>query len=218
MTPRRRTALAAVLVAGSAVWALPAHAVVPAYAVVPADAEDRLVLSGDGMTWAPDITTPLLDPDLVWVPGDVMTGTLYARNVSDDDASAAVTVHLDGGPDGAGDPLVDELDLRVRTGDGPWTDGPTSAITDLAPGEEVPIGIEVGFDPAATNVTQRRTAQLDVVVTLSAVGSDGGGQGGPGSAGPDRLPRTGADLLLAAVLAAGGIVVGILMRKGARHD
>lgn len=212
MTPGRRTALIAVLVAGSAAAALPAHA------AVLAAADDRLVLSVDRSTWAPDVTTPLLDPDLVWVPGDVETGTLYARNVSGETASAVATVHLDGGPDGAGDPLVEALNLRVRTGSGPWTDGPTTTITDLAPGEELPIGIEVEFDPAATNVTQLRTAELDVVVTLSALGPGGGGDGVPGAGGPGILPRTGADLLLPLLLAVGAVVLGVLVRKGARDD
>lgn len=213
MTPGRRTALIAVLVAGSAA------AVLPAYAAVPTGTNDRLVLSADRSTWAPGITTPLLDPDLVWVPGDVETGTVYARNVSGENASAVVTVHLDGGPDGAGDPLVDALNVRIRTGAGPWGDGPTSTITDLRPGEELPIGIEVEFDPAATNVTQLRTARLDVVVTLSAVDSGGGGQGGgPGAGGPGSLPVTGADLLLPVLLAGGAVALGVLMRKAVRHE
>jgi len=111
MTPRRRAVLILVLVVGSGVVgsgvAGSGAAALPAYAVLHAASDDRLVLSADRSTWAPNIATPLLDPDLVWVPGDVETGVLYARNVSGQSASGTVTVHLDGGPDGAGDPLVD---------------------------------------------------------------------------------------------------------------
>ncbi|WP_454857079.1 hypothetical protein [Promicromonospora soli] len=168
MTPGRRTALATVLVSGSAL------AVLPAQAVVPAATEDQLVLSVDRSTWAPDVTTSLLDPNLVWVPGDVVTGTLYARNVSGENASAVATVHLGDAPDGAGDPLVDELNVRIRMGAAPWTDGTTSVITDLPPGEEIPIGMEVELDPAAASTSQQQTARIDVAVTLSAVGQSEG--------------------------------------------
>jgi hypothetical protein len=67
MTPGRRVALIAVLAAGSTAAAHPVHAAEPA--------DDQLVLSVDGSTWTPDVATPLLDPDLVWVPGDVASGT-----------------------------------------------------------------------------------------------------------------------------------------------
>jgi hypothetical protein len=212
MTPGRRTALAAVLVAGSAL------AVLPAQAAVPAASDDRLVLSVDGNTWAPDITTSLLDPDLVWVPGDVVVSTLYARNVSGENASAVATVHLGGGPDDAGDTLADELNVRTRIGAAPWTAGTTSVITDLPPGEEIPIGIEVEFDPAASNASQQQSARIDVAVTLSAVGQGEGGGAGHGADGPGSLPRTGADLLVLALLAAGAIAVGMRLRRRARRD
>lgn len=216
MTPGRRTAVVTALVAGWATAALPVPAAVPA--VVPAAAEDQLVLSVDGTTWAHDVSAPLLDPDLVWVPGDVATGTLYARNVSGERATAAVTVHLDGGPDGAGAALVDELTVRTRMGSAPWTDGRTSVSTDLPPGAQLPIGVEVAFDPAATNTSQQRTAQIGVTVTLSGVGPGEDGGSGPGVGGPDGLPRTGANLLLPVLLAAGAIVLGMLLRRRTRHE
>lgn len=215
MTPGRGLALIAVLAAGSAAAAHPAHAADPA--------DDQLVLSVDGSTWTPGVATPLLDPDLVWVPGDVARGTLYARNVSDENATAAVAVHLDGGPDGAGDALVDALDVRVRTGTGPWSDAPRSVITDLPPGEELPIAVEVEFDPAATNATQLRTAQLDVVVTLSATDPGGGadpgadpgadGAAGPGTDGQGSLPRTGANLLGPAMAAVTAVLLGRMLLR-----
>jgi hypothetical protein len=213
MTPGRRVALIAVLAAGSTAAAHPVHAAEPA--------DDQLVLSVDGSTWTPDVATPLLDPDLVWVPGDVASGTLYARNVSEENATAAVTVHLDGGPDGAGDALVDALDVRVRTGTGPWSEAPRAVITDLPPGEELPIAVEVEFDPSATNATQLRTAQLDVVVTLSATGSDdvdgadpgADGAAGPGVDGPGSLPRTGTNLLGPAVIAVTAVLLGRMLLR-----
>jgi hypothetical protein len=209
MTRRRRAALVAVLLVLSAAAVRPAHAAVPT--AVPAAADDRLVLSVDGTTWTPDVTTPLLDPDLVWVPGDAVTGTLYARNVSEENATAAVTVHVDGGPDGAGDPLVEELDVRVRTGSGSWSDGPRSMITDLRPGEELPIGIRVELDPAATNASQLRTARLGVAVFLSATdpGEDGGSV--PAAEGPDALPRTGANLLAHTIAAVAAVLAGSML-------
>jgi hypothetical protein len=212
MRPGLRTVLIAVLVTGSA-------AVFPAAAVpatTPATTDDRLVLSVDRTTWSPDVTTPLFDPDLVWVPGDVETGTLYARNESGEDATAAAAVFL---VVGEGAALAEELHVRTRLGAGPWTDGLRSAVTDLGPGEVLPIGVEVAFDPDATNASQLRTVEIDVVVTLSAAGLGGpgpddpgaGGQGGPGS-----LPRTGADLLLPAVVAVAAVLLGsalLLLRE-----
>lgn len=228
----RRAALA-VLVAGSVAVGLAAAgaaAAVGAPAVVFAADEDRLLLSGDGSTWAPDLTTPLLDPDLVWVPGDAVTGRLYARNASGERATAAATVRLSGGPDG-GDPLVDALNLRTRIGSGPWTDGPRSRGAELSPGEELPIDVEVELDPAATDVTQLRAARVDVVVTLSGVGSGGSGPGsdrsapggggpgagGAGAGGAGGLAPTGADLLLPALVAAGAVVLGVALRRRARR-
>jgi hypothetical protein len=224
----RRAALA-VLVAGSVAVGLAAAgaaAAVGAPAVVSAADDDRLLLSGDGSTWAPDLTTPLLDPDLVWVPGDVVTGRLYARNASGERATAAATVRLSGGPDGARDPLVDALNLRTRIGSGPWTDGPRSRGAELSPGEELPIDVEVELDPAATDVTQLRAARVDVVVTLSGVGSGGSGPGpggggtgvgGAGAGGAGGLAPTGADLLLPALVAAGAVVLGVVLRRRARR-
>ncbi|MFC8797956.1 hypothetical protein ACFT2C_09520 [Promicromonospora sp. NPDC057138] len=212
MMPGQRMVLVAVLVAGSALAVLPAHA------AVPAASDDQLVLSTDGSTWAPGITTPLLDPGLVWVPGDVMTSTLYARNVSGESASAVITVHLGGGSEGAGYSLVDELNVRTRMGAAPWTDGTTSVITDLPPGERLPIGIEVELDPAATSALQQRTTWISMAVTLSAVGPGEDGGGGPGEGAPGSLPRPGADLLVAVLVAAGAVALGMRLRRRARHD
>lgn len=175
------------------------------------------MLSVDGRTWTPGVTTPLLDPDLVWVPGDVASGTLYARNASREQATGFVTIHLDGGPDGVGDSLVDELDVRVRTGSGRWTDGRRARVTGLGPGEVLPIDIEVGFDPAATNATQLRTAQLDIVVFLTAAGQDAGAP--PGSEEPGSLPRTGVNLLVPTMVALAAVLLGsVLLRLRERRE
>ncbi|WP_369373556.1 hypothetical protein AB1046_06530 [Promicromonospora sp. Populi] len=220
MASGRWTALIAVLVAAPAVVvpaaAGPVHAAaLPALAAVPAVSGDELVLSVDGRTWAPTVTTPLFDPSLVWVPGDVETGTLYARNASGEQARAVVTVLVDG--DAA---LVEQVRVRTRLGSAAWTDGLRSDVADLTPGEVLPIGLEVAFDPAATNASQQQTARIDVVVTLSAAGPDEGGSADPGAAGPGSLPRTGANLLLPALVAAGAVLLGsvLLGRRGRRSD
>ncbi|MFI2364951.1 hypothetical protein [Promicromonospora sp. NPDC019610] len=210
--PARWTALVALLLVGTAVGG-PAAAR-PGTAVVPADTGDELLLSVDGRTWAPDVTTPLIDPDLVWVPGDVATGRLYARNASVDEASAVATVVLG---TGEGTALASQLHVRTRLGAGPWTDGLRSGATDLAPGEVVPIGLEVAFDPAATNASQRQRVEVDVVVTLSGAGQDEPGPGDAGADGPGVLPRTGANLLLPTLVAAGAVVLGVLLRRRARR-
>jgi LPXTG-motif cell wall-anchored protein len=107
--------------------------------------------------------------------------------------------------------LVEELDVRVRTGSGPWGDGPRSTITDLRPGEELPIGIRVELDPDATNASQLRTARLGVAVFLSATepGEDGGS--GPAAGGPDALPRTGANLLALTIAAVAAVLAGSML-------
>lgn len=218
MTMAWRMALAAGLVMSSAAVAPPASA------DVPAGTDDELVLSVDGSSWAPDIGTALFGEDFVWVPGDVEAGTLYARNISGEAATATATVVLDAGADGSATALADELHVRTRLGSGPWTDGVRSADVVLGPQEVLPIDVEVAFDPAATNASMRQSVGLDVLVTLAGDVAGGGvddpGAGaGPdaGQRGPGALPWTGANLVLPALVAAGLVILGFWLHRRSRH-
>jgi hypothetical protein len=129
----------------------------------PASADPRVGLSVDGITWVEDLTTPLLDPDFVWVPGESQIATLYFRNQSGQraDGHAEVTV----GPEDA--VLAAALDVRTRYDGGSWTDGSTGPTVPLADGQVVRLDVEVTFDPLAGNETMLRQVPLEVRVLLS---------------------------------------------------
>jgi hypothetical protein len=136
----------------------------------PASADPRVGLSVDGITWVEHLTTPLLDPDFVWVPGESQVATLYFRNQSGQraDGHAEVTV----GPEDA--VLAAALDVRTRYDGGSWTDGSTGPTVPLVDGQVVRLDVEVTFDPLAGNATMLRQVPLDVRVLLS-------GEDAPGS-------------------------------------
>jgi hypothetical protein len=129
----------------------------------PASADPRVGLSLDGVTWVEDLTTPLLDPDFVWVPGESQVATLYFRNQSGQRADGHAEVIV--GPEDA--ILAAALDVRIRYDGGGWTGGSTGPTIPLADGQVVRLDIEVAFDPSAGNATMLREVPLDVRVLLS---------------------------------------------------
>ncbi|WP_129787626.1 hypothetical protein [Promicromonospora panici] len=104
-----------------------------------------------------------------------------------------------------------------------WPDGKVRPQRLGRPGERVRPA-QPGTEPrddtgtADGTDTSQQTARIDVAVTLSAVGQGEGGGTDSGARGPGSLPRTGADLLVLAQLAAGAVAAGMRLRRRARRD
>lgn len=111
----RARALAAAALAGA--FAL---AGAPAYA-----ADDGVTVSLDGTTFTSSVTSPLFDPALRVVPGDVVTEDLWVRNSSTTDARVRLDV-LDARAD---DPLfAAALTLGARTTEATGLELPTRVV------------------------------------------------------------------------------------------
>lgn len=111
----RARALATAALAGAL-----ALASAPAYA-----ADGDVSVSLDGTTFATSVRTPLFDPSLRVVPGDVVTEDLWVRNTSTTDARVRLDV-LDARAD---DPLfAAALTLGARTTDATGRELPTRVV------------------------------------------------------------------------------------------
>jgi hypothetical protein len=136
----------------------------------PAAADDELSVSNDGVAYARDLTAPLFDPGLRWVPGDVESSTFYVKN--NDDFGARLDLDLLG--DHIGD-LLDSGDLHVTatagTGfSGIASDGSVTRILDGASvpgGAVVPVTVTVSFDEDSPNATQLRSTDIRLRITLT---------------------------------------------------
>lgn len=201
------------------VQAVVALAVVSAGAA-PARAADEVGLSLDGRSWTTDLSRPLFDPRMRWVPGDVETRSFWVRNQGPTAASLRVAVRTsDPGALIAEDDI--EIAARVRdgrwvplTGAGPAPDDRVLGDGPLAEGERVRVDLRARFVPWSTNRSERRTLPLVFVVRLSQAGPDGGD--GP-------LPDTGSAvapwlLWLGGALVTGGVgaVLAATRRREAR--
>ena len=181
-------------------------------AAVAADAGPPGVgLSLDGRTWTRETLTPLFDPGLRWVPGEVRAATFHVRNESSAAVTARVQVRV--GPGAAA--LDEDLSVRTRLAGAGWTPGPRSAPLRLGAGDVVPVDVEVAFAAASTNDTQGARTPLDVRVTLTGDLEDPGAQQAP----PGELAPTGAGVLGLLVLAVSAVVTGAGLRRrhGGRH-
>ncbi len=172
-----------------------------------------VALSVDGQAWSEELDVPLLDPDQVWVPGDVERASLFVRHDGAGEARGTVTVSVGGHPE-----LAEAIDLRVRAGQDPWRAGGSAPLT-VGHEDVVPVELEVALAPGAGDATQGATVRLDVAVVLAG---DGVGTTVPPGLSESLLPRTGADawlLVLAAAVTAGGIAVrGGVRRRGVTDD
>lgn len=161
-------------------------------------------LSVDGTTWSQNLVADLFGQDLVWVPGEVDTATLYVRTTcSSASGHADVTV----GPDDAR--LASVMDVRTRVDGGTWA-GPSSAPFTVALGQVARLDVEVTYDPAATATSQRRSAPLAVAVAVSCGdGATGpaGTQPGPVATGSALAPPPAASTGPASHLASTGATV-----------
>jgi LPXTG-motif cell wall-anchored protein len=205
----------------------PADASTASHDVAAADRpapSDIIELSLDGVHWAHVIDTPLFDPALRWVPGDIRTETFYVRNTRPD--AGTVEVVVERSEDQA---LRDsgELTLAARASDGAWTDirsaGRHVLVDDeqLAGRDAVAVQVRAAFAFDAPNDTMVLSSDLDFDVVIRDSSVTTGGQGGPGPDGSSSLlPGTGSQIpawalpLGLALTGAGGWLVLARRRRG----
>lgn len=160
-------------------------------------------LSLDGVHWTNAISGPLFDPAMRWVPGDSENATFFVRN----DGGTASDLSVDVLGSSAGK-LLDSGNLHItaKGGGGDWTMVSTPgrhrllSAPNMPDGKVEPIGVNVTFDGAATNTSERRATKLRFRVWLrqSTTGARSG------------LPNTGApDLRWFAALSAVLIGTGL---------
>ncbi|MCK0115552.1 hypothetical protein MWU57_00750 [Isoptericola sp. S6320L] len=165
-------------------------------------------LSVDGESWAQELRTPLLDPDRLWVPGDVRRASLLVRHDGAGPARGTVTTSVRGHP-----ALAESFDVRVRAGLNTWNaDG--SAPVVVGQDDELPVELEIALEPGAGNDTQGASVRLDVDVVLA--GDAVAHESRPGTP-LDLLPRTGADAGPVLVLALAAVAAGFAARAAGRH-
>lgn len=173
---------------------------------MPVSADPELGLSVDGVAWTSDLTAPLFDPDIRWVPGDTRTATFHVRNGSGDPAVLSVDVlgaqtHT----------LLETGDLTIsaKGGGGPWRDvstpGTHRLVSDVTiqSGAGTLVEVAAAFSTAADNQSMRRELDLRFRIRLT----QGAAVSGPGA---EDLPGTGGPpawvLLLGLTLTAAGIL------------
>ncbi|MCW2830435.1 MAG: hypothetical protein JWP31_1127 [Aeromicrobium sp.] len=182
----------------------------------PAAADPDVGLSNDGSSWGSELTRPLFDPPVTWVPGRHETSGFYVRNESEHDAR--VSVDLLGS---TVDSLMTTGDLTVSArGDGePWRDVSTPGTRRLVSGVRLRAGgstrvdVAVAFTPAARNDSQTTQLDLDFRVRLvqqQPTARDGAEDG--------LLPDTGAPPLGTLVVASALVIGGLLLTSGRRAE
>jgi hypothetical protein len=160
---------------------------------------EPLQVSLDGQRWSARVDRPLFASDRRWVPGDIETVPVWARNTSTD--AAGLTVQL---LDRAGGTrLGDDLQLTA-TANGQPLNGP--AGYPVPPGAPVRVDLTLAWPASAGNAGQQQGADVTLRVTLTQrTGAvpptppdlDRGER-------PDRgLPHTGVSALTGALLVAG---------------
>jgi hypothetical protein len=154
---------------------------------------EPLQVSLDGHRWSARIDRPLFESDRRWVPGDVETVTVWARNTSTDAASLTIQV-LDQGGDSR---LEDELQLTAMANGQPLTG---TAGYPVGPGTPVPIDLALAFPASAGNASQGQRTDVMLRVTLTRRT----GSVPPVPPASDLgLPDTGASALSSVLLATG---------------
>ncbi len=175
---------------------------------------DAVVVSSDGSSWSSDLTTPLFEPTVRWVPGDARTSSFYVENRGRTAAEVRVQVRT-----GADDGLVRTGDvvLCVRVEGGLWRPAEREAgsalnTVALRVGEVQRIDVRAAFRAAAQNLSQDAGVALRFVVQLAEAAS-------ATAPGYGAMPDTGAPavrlpLFLAALCCGTGLA---LVRRRPEH-
>ncbi|MCL2848501.1 MAG: hypothetical protein FWE61_00465 [Micrococcales bacterium] len=120
----------------------------------------RVELSLDGLTWGQHLAADVFATRW-WVPGDVVTATLYVRTTCS--LGSAQAEARFGSPDAPG--FGDGLGARTRVDAGTWTTSPSTFTLRL--GQVAQLDVELSFSPGAGNDAQGASVPLVIVVTVS---------------------------------------------------
>ncbi len=228
---RPRTRGAAAVVAALAVMILGIGA---APATAAPSAPPAILLSTDGVTFAPTVSTELFDSIGLLVPGDTQTASLWVKNDTARDAYLRLTIS------DLVVPLTEFTDAIVLT----TTSGTITQTANLADlvvcsavlrsapiqaGNVVRIDLALGMDPGLTGQqAQDETGSIDFSVAMRDISfgpypaADGCVATGTEPTDVPGLPYTGADivpvLLVAAAALAGGFIAIIVARRRSRRD
>ncbi len=202
-------------------------------------ADDFLQFSQDGTSYGPTIPGPLFSESVTYIPGAEQSATVWVRNNSGDPArlsSASVMGHSD--PE-----LTGYLGLAAWSGVNPAGRvelGATDSCMDLpeawnlGSGEEIALTFAVDMSLDATNATQNRDAEFDLLFYLESTeaglapraacdvldggtGNVGNGETGTGSgngASPSGMRRDGTDAEGASQQAAAPVVSSLVALPG----
>jgi hypothetical protein len=158
-------------------------------------------VSLDGVRWTESITTPLFDPAVRWVPGDVRTARFFVRNNRDEQGDLRVVLQR-----AAQGELLDTgfLTVAARAGNGPWTEvasGGRQVLIDddeLDSDDEMAVMLRASMSIDAPNRTMVLATDLDLQIRLtqsgvvkdagSGDGTTSGGQPFPGNPGAPGDP------------------------------
>ncbi len=191
--------------------------------LLPAAADPRIGLSQDGRSFAEQLTEPLFDPAVRWVPGDVRTETLWVRNDSGQSADLIVTLDAPAlaGLLASGDV---EISSRVRGSEAVVEALPATvaAAEGLTAGEAVPVELTVTMAGRADDSTMRVLGGLDLRVRLTEASlvaplDPAGPPGGPVGGDAGDLASTGMTVP-AWVAALGLLAVGLASMLLAGRD
>ncbi len=156
-----------------------------------------LQLSLDGVTWTDSISTPLFDPRVRWVPGDVRTAEFFVRNSKPELGDLSVVLDRP-----MTEALYDtgSLSIAVRVGAGVWSEveaGDRRVLVDEAsvdPADALSVQLRASMDFDAPNQTMVLDTDLDLTLRLTQDGvvADATSDGGSHGVSPDETP-TGQD-------------------------
>ncbi len=185
------TLAGAALRAVQALTALVVACCLLAVSIAPSSAQDKpepdadaLEVSLDGLVWTDSIDTPLFDPEVRWVPGDVRTARFFVRNNRTDQGTLQVVVQR---PER--DELLDtgSLSVAARAGNGRWTEVASGGrhvlvdSTDVNGGRQMAVQLRASFDFDAPNGTMVLDSDLDLKISLTQAGVVEGDTGGTGN-------------------------------------
>lgn len=194
-----------------------------------AQASDEFHVSWDGDVWSEQLSEPLFEPTVRWVPGDFEVEVFYVRNQAEGGATLTIAVtavdrdHL---------MVYEDIRLSARLASGDWVDLEHTEENFRLNNDELPAGevskveVRAYFDSNSPNRSQNKELALNFRVILSdaqvaienpeAPRADDEESTGP-------LPQTGTSGLHWFILAAGtaiGVgmaVLGIRKREESKH-
>lgn len=124
--------------------------------------DDRLMLSADGVVWARDLDVPIFDPAHLWVPGDLSTHTVWARNGAGESAEVFGELDLSG-------EAASLFTVRVRVDERPWSEDHQSEAITLAAGQVAQVQLQVTMRTDAANPRQQVAVPVSASITLRSV-------------------------------------------------